>query len=1011
MRAVGAPSALALAAAQVIFAGSADAQTNPLSDRPHREVDDTILVTGTRLPRAGEGSSSPLQSVERTDFLKTGVPNVEQTLNQFPQLVASFTNTSNNPGTGAATLDLRGLGSVRTLILVNGRRWIASDAGEVPEVDVNTIPAALLERVDIVTGGASAVYGSDAVTGVINFVLRDKLNGLHLETRQSITAAGDGRVSSADLSFGTAFLSGRGQLTASAGWLHQAPVLHADRRLSSVALQDGCAVPGTRDSTGASRAVNDPTCAPPNERALTAGGSFFIPGSRIVGRAFFPVAGSAALIVNPAGFRFEPDGSPRPFVPATDLFNFAPDNYLQVGLRRWSGNLLGSFTLSPSIEPYVELSYIRTHSPQQLAPVAALIGARTGTVPIARVNLANPFLSPEAARALDLSYGVDAAGNRGFTGSPASGFRINSSYGGDADGIIVFPAVIQSRLDLGPRRMENRRDARRGLVGIRGDLGEDWAFDLYYSRSRVEHAVNYLNSGSALRLQQALLAVRDPQTGRVVCLNLSGGCVPANIFGAGNLSREAADFIRTNPIDRTLIEEQVAEGIIRGQIPVLPAGSVGLAFGASWRRSGYDFTPDPELFTGDDLGFLPGTAAGGTTRVWELFTEARIPLLSGLPLVEELTAELGARRSQYDTVGGVWTWKVLAEWRPVPSLKFRGGYQRAVRAPNVRELFEQPTTGAIPVQDPCSADTGLIDQAEIRASCLRNGVPAALIGTDISSFPVATSRGNPDLDAETARTSTIGAVLEPHPALTLTGDFYDIRISRAIGSFGGGPTFLAFGCIAGGAEAASPLCASYRRDPDGSIATVDLPTANVGTLRARGIDWQLAYRLRLGDRRRIDLTLSGTRYLWNGFRPNNNLAALDCAGFFGAPCGQTIRGAATPKWKLYNTLRWTSGPTSLSLRHRWFSSTLDGRILLAEALSLPEQRLPAEGRRLEDRHYLDFAASFAVGGALNLTLGVNNLTGKRPAITGSNQVQANTDPSLYDVLGRRFFTALSARLR
>jgi outer membrane cobalamin receptor len=169
----------------------------------------TIVVTGTRIQTPNRKSASPIQTVRSEDFLLTGVPNVEQTLNQLPQLVPSFTNTSNNPGTGAATLDLRGLGSVRTLPLVNGRRWIANDAGEIPEVDVNTIPAALIDRVDIVTGGASAVYGSDAVTGVINFILKKKLDGLHLEARQNLTERGDASVSSADLTFGTGFGGGR----------------------------------------------------------------------------------------------------------------------------------------------------------------------------------------------------------------------------------------------------------------------------------------------------------------------------------------------------------------------------------------------------------------------------------------------------------------------------------------------------------------------------------------------------------------------------------------------------------------------------------------------------------------------------------------------------------------------------------------------------------------------------------------------------------------------------------
>jgi outer membrane cobalamin receptor len=224
---------------------------NPLpaaqSPAPEPEI---IIVTGTRIVAPNRKSVSPVETVRQEDFTLTGVPNVEQTLNLLPQITPSLTNTSNNPGTGAATLDLRGLGSVRTLILVNGRRWIANDAGQVPEIDVNTIPAALIDRVDIVTGGASAVYGSDAVTGVINFVLKNRLKGLHVEARQNLTELGDASVSSADLSYGTAFLGGRGNLLASVGWLSQKPVLQANRDYTRFTLSDGCIIPGTERRFG-----------------------------------------------------------------------------------------------------------------------------------------------------------------------------------------------------------------------------------------------------------------------------------------------------------------------------------------------------------------------------------------------------------------------------------------------------------------------------------------------------------------------------------------------------------------------------------------------------------------------------------------------------------------------------------------------------------------------------------------------------------------------------------------
>lgn len=990
----------------LLLASPALAQDEGTADPLPVTTESTIFVTGTRIARPNAQSASPIQSVNAEEFVLTGVPNVEQTLNQLPQLVPGFTNTSNNPGTGAATLNLRGLGSVRTLILVNGRRWIASDAGQVPEVDVNTIPAALIERVDIVTGGASAVYGSDAVTGVINIILRDEIEGLHLEVRQNITEQGDGRVSSADLSFGTRALGDRLRLLASVGFLDQAAVRQSERVYTRVALLEGCAVPGTRNETGASQVVNDPQCAPPNEIALTAGGSAAVPSGLVQGGAFFPVPGSDVLLRN-QGLTFDPDGSPRRFTPATDLFNYAPDNYLQVGLRRWSGNFIASFDISPAVEPFVELSYIETRSPRQIAATPTFIGG-------VQVNLDNPFLTPEGAEVLELSHGVDAEGDRGFVGNFIDGFRRNPAFDGDADGIIFFPGLA-SRLGLGARRSLEQRDAFRALAGLRGQISNDWRYNLYASHSRVDHVTLYRNSGSERRFRQSLLAIRDPATSQIVCIDPSGGCVPANIFGVGNLSAEAADFIRTNPQDLTLIEEQVAEASLTGSIPFLEAGPLGLVLGITGRRSAYDYNPDPSLADGDDLGFVPGTPAGGSTKVWELFAESRVPLLADRPFAHELSFELGLRMSHYESVGTVWTWKALGEWAPVAGLRLRGGFQRAVRGPNIRELFEAPVESLAAFPDPCSVDAGQLGNPEIVAACIRDGVPPSVIGDFIGAASFALTRGNPDLKAEVANTLTVGTVVAPRsiPGLSVAVDYYDIEIRRAIGVFGGGGPSVIFGCISGGADPANPLCQAYDRGPDGAVQTVDLPTDNLGYFRARGIDWQLSYRRGLGlvAEDSVDLLLAGTHVIENRFRANDFVPVYACEGTFGAPCGTSITGTATPRWKLFNNLSYRVEPVTFQLRHRFFSSTVDARIRASTALGLEIDRLSEEGRRLESRHYFDVAVSVRAGRDFDIALGVNNLTNRKPAITGANQIQANTDPSLYDMLGRRFFLALSARIR
>ena len=971
---------------------------------------ETIIVTGTRIQTPNRKSSSPVQTVRQEDFVLTGVANVEQTLNQLPQLVPSFTNTSNNPGTGAATLDLRGLGSVRTLILVNGRRWIANDAGQIPEIDVNTIPSALIDRVDIVTGGASAVYGSDAVTGVINFVLKQKVNGLHLEARNNITEQGDGRSTSADLTYGTGFLGGRGNLVASVGWLRQRPIFQGARDFSSFAAGDGCIVSGSRDKFGIGIGTGSLSCTAANEEwGLIRLGSGFIPESRIQGSPpgiLVPTGVGGALTRLPQS-RFAPGGDIVRFFFPTDSYNFAPVNYLQVPLERISGNLAGSIKISPAFEPFVELSYIRTRSPQQLAPAPAFIGTGADSVFPAQVNLDNPFLSSAARRILEISFGRDSAGRRGFVGNPGIGFTINPAFTGDADGLVS--GRIFSRLTgLGPRQIDNQRNAYRGLIGLRGELATGWSYEAYYSRSSVSHDTFFYNSASARRLQQALLARRD-SSGQIVCIDPTNSCVPINIFGEQNISPAAADFLRIDPIERTRVKEQNAEVTVKGDLVELPAGTIKAVVGAGWRRTSYRFTPDDSFEEGDTLGFLKSIGAAGSTRVFELFGETLVPIFEGKRFADELSAELGLRYSAYDSVGGVWTWKAMANWAPVPQLRFRAGVQQAIRAPNVRELYAESITEFGFAVDPCAPLVQFVLSPEMITACARNGA-ANLPLEDYETL--VTTGGSIGLKAETARTLTIGAVVQPIEGLSATIDYYNIDIRDAIGVLGGGSGFIGAvtGCILGGADPSDPLCQSFTRGEDGFVSELRIPTANLARLRTRGIDWQLAYGFPLLSGR-MQLNLAGSRLLAADIQANANLRALRCAGSIGSPCGNTILGTANPKWKLFNRASWKIGPATWSLRHRYFSSTRDARFAAREVISQPPPTdVPLNAVKARSRHYFDTGVTFDIGKRFGLTVGANNLFDTKPSLLGSRQVQANTDPSLYDVLGRRFFVAVKARL-
>jgi len=371
-----------------------------------------------------------------------------------------------------------------------------------------------------------------------------------------------------------------------------------------------------------------------------------------------------------------------------------------------------------------------------------------------------------------------------------------------------------------------------------------------------------------------------------------------------------------------------------------------------------------------------------------------------------LSAELGLRYSDYDSVGGVWTWKAMGNWSPMPGLRFRAGMQRATRAPNVRELFEQASDTDTPVFDPCAPINGFVLSTELTAACARNG--AANLPEDFT-FAIVRTEGSQDLRTETARTITIGAVAQPIRGLSIAFDYYDINIQEAIGVFGGGADFTVLGCILGGGDPADPLCQAFQRRPDGFVSFVSTPTANLARLRTRGIDWQINANKTIG-KNRLHLGLSGTRLLGSTVQFNPNLAAIDCAGSFSFPCGNTIQGTATPRWKLFNRASLQRGPITVSLRHRYFSSTRNGQFTLNKAFDQPvPTNLPVHAERLQARHYFDASVAFDFGSQFDLTLGVNNLTGAKPSLTGLSQIQANTDPSLYDVLGRRFFVSVKAK--
>ncbi|GER05323.1 hypothetical protein JCM17846_30050 [Iodidimonas nitroreducens] len=563
--------ALLLGSAATALAGSllsvsALAQTQQNSEVAEIEQ---IVVTGSRIARTDLTSSSPVSVVTAEEFRISGTVNVEQLLNTMPQLIPAATAFSNNPGGGAATLDLRGLGVTRTLILVNNRRYMFFDANQI--TDVNTIPSALIESTEVVTGGASAVYGSDAIAGVINFKLKDDFQGIELGGQYDITSRGDADRANIDLTMGGNFADGRGNVVLFMNYFDRDPVMQDARDFSTNALIDNV------DANG--------------NPALVAGGSASVPNGRFTG----PNAGDVNQALRPGlitalnnanlgslgGLGFLPDNSGRnasPFNNPGDLFNYAPDNFLQVPQERWLIGTMASFDINDKIEAYAEGTFANNRVNTELAPTPI-----TGNF---LFNVNNPFLSPELQEVLrqtDLSEGTITGTTRDDDGNLINpGTLTLAGTAGDGQTTLGIGRRLE---EVGPRQNLDERNSWRVVTGLRGDLGDfsdtmfkNMTYDAYYMFSRTLNTQRQFGNVSRSRFQQALLTNEDG----TACADTSSDCVPINIFGP-NITPEAAGFVRINATNVEESQLQVASGVISGDIIDLPAGTAGAAFGFEYR--------------------------------------------------------------------------------------------------------------------------------------------------------------------------------------------------------------------------------------------------------------------------------------------------------------------------------------------------------------------------------------------------------------------------------------------
>ena len=953
------------------------------------QTDGDIFVTGSRIARRDLTSSSPLTVVQDEEFTLSGAVNVEQVINTLPQVIPGSTSFSNNPGGGVATLNLRGLGEQRNLVLVNGRRYIFYDPNQI--VDLNTIPAFLIDSVDVVTGGASAVYGSDALAGVVNFRLRTDLDGITAGAQYNITEEGDGRRYNAYVAIGSQMADGRGHVAAYAEYYNRGSIFQGDRAFSRFALQDNAT--GTALQNGGSAGVPQGRFTAATELAIGTGASCVND----------PTANPPVVINNCVGiarntnftglgaFFFGP-GNQRAYNGATDAYNYAPSNYLMVPQERWTLGGYAEYEVVENVNAYTEVTFVNNRVQNELAP--------TPITQNINFNIATACTQVDAATCATLQQ-IGANQQAAIALAQARG--ATNPFGPNGTGPAAIGALQPGQVRLGVntrtaaitnRNSADDRNAFRALVGVRGNLSENLTYDAFYMFARTRNS--NIQEGNVSR--------------SAFITNVQNGT--CNVFGANRLSATCIDNIAILAQNTEISQLQVAQASIAGSLFQTPWSddSVGFAIGTEWRSMSAAFIPDTALSSGDVVGFNAGDPTAGGYNVKEVFGELRIPIVSN-SFLHRFEVTGAARYSDYslDAVGGVWTYAGGVELAPVSDITFRAQYQRAVRAPNVQELFGGAAVNFPAATDPCSNRTPVAGRtAELRALCIATGVPAAAVFTQAiqpnDQIQSATG-GNPNLQEEVADTFTAGVVLRPRfiPRLNIAVDYYDIEIDNAIAAAGGTANNILNLCYNTIKNANSAICQLIARDPSGVISgppfVISANNANLSSLTTEGIDFQIDYSMPLSfsmtgaGESRLNFFFLGN-YSWeSNFTPLSDLPeeVTECAGTFGLNCGDP-----TARWKWSSRLSLIDGPVTASVRWRHIGSTTDdeGGYVVSD---------------LDSYDLFDLAFSVNAGDHLTLNFGVNNLLDKQPPIIGSNQEQANTYPGTFDVLGRDFF--VSANLR
>ncbi len=921
------------------------------ADQPTKD----IVVTGSRIARPQVEASVPISVVSAQAIQNVGQTNLLDALRDLPIAGQSADRSASNflnSGNGEATVNLRNLGPSRTLVLINGRRSVGVPGSSA--VDLNNIPVDLIDHVEVVTGGASAVYGSDAVAGVVNIILKNDFSGVSLHAQNMISTRGDGETPLVSLLAGTDFSGGAGHITANVTYTNADGVPSSNR-------------PYSRNDS-------------PTGSAYTPQGAFFD--------------------ANGNGYTFDPNNNVVPWTgAASQRYNRASERLLATPVERYSASLIGRYDFSPSVQLYGEFTYNKTKANAHLEPLA-----------------------------------VDDLGTQGqsvmnFNGSAFAGIPTSNPY---VPAAIAAAAPPNSYLDfykrsngIFDRSPHDDRDYYRGVIGLKGDIGANWKYDLSYEHSQVRddttsQAILMTNYGASLQATTV--------NGQIVCADpvaQAAGCVPINPFGHQTYTAAQLKWLSTYTGQGVVIPgatpgQQVAANFLQknfqdvaslaftGSLFQLPNGPLGVAFGGEYHHEKVSEIFDPFTQSIYSSQQLNGNEIGSYNSK-EAFIEVNAPIFGHHPGVYEFSLEGAARYSNYSTVGGVWTYKYGGTYAPTPDIRFRAIYARAVRAPNLNELYSPKANTAQQVVDPCDQAQGLGGAALVALPSGCSAIPG--IANYLATHPntpfayslqqVQTifgyTGGNPNLQAESTNTFTAGATFTPRffKNFVLTADYYSIKVNNAVASVD--PQTSVTQCF----ETASPdFCGLVHRNANGFITEVDQIAINAASYKVAGIDVQAIYQFRTNFFKVENEKVSLDLYYNHKFRQEQT-------PFAGGPVSNELGTADTYASQQLGTgfkdqftfnLNYAAGPFSMHYRLKYLGPVK----AYFGATVIP----------ISAYTYSDLQFKLNVNKRFEFYVGADNLLDKQPPfILGGNSQWpgTNTVADTYDLLGRMIYAGFTAK--